>query len=951
MIRLQVLGAADLLSREGIALDAVLAQPKRMALLCYLAVATPRGFHRRDVIKTVFWPEHDAEQARHALRQTLYFLRRAAGSGVIVSRGDELALSAEHFSCDAWDFDRAIGEERYEDAMAIYRGDLLPGLYVSDAPEFERWLDAERGVLRERAATAAWAAADARARAADAAGAAELARRAAGLVPGDETGMRKLLRYLEQLGDRAGAIRAYHTFVQELATEFELEPSAETRLLAERIRNADRPAAELAATPPRPVVDRVVAGADGADDRPEPLRIPGDRGPAGAHRPTVPSLARKIWTSHRMPSLLVLLFLAALGAWWVPQLWPHEHEPERVIVADFSSAQGDTTIGDLVAHLLRSELARSPLLRIAGQSAIDGALRRMRVQPGVRLSAAVAREVAIREEIKVVVAGRADAVGAGVALSASVIEVASGEILYGAIDTAHDRSDSRSLLRAVGRLASAIRRGAGESVVAARAGDTLWSFTTPSTLALARHMTGTRANIRGDYLYAAKQFAEAVTIDPEFAHAYLMLAGMRNRAHLPLGPGLRAIERAYELRGDLTSRERYTIEGNYHLHITGDVHRAVDAFHQHIEAREKGEGAWYRSYAASLIAAGDLARAAKILEESREVYSTGDSRALHTAVLVALGHEREAGTLAERWLEDDPRHPKLRQASARLLALGGDWPRAYAESQRIRRETGLDNDLLTMAAMDAMVGRLDEARSHLLALREQALALSALPAAVEISCAIDQLRLVARDSAAGGETEDLLRRYPIASIDTLSRPYLPLALCDARAGRTRQALAWLDAWKREFPPRLRGPDRWMFHRVRAALYLAEDAPEDAVRELREAARSAPLRAGMFDDAFVSVTDHPDLARAYDRLDATDSAIAVYERYLAARSLNRSVLDAFELAPSLERLAQLYEARGDRRLAAARLRHFVNQWRAADAPLRPRVLDAARRADALERDAP
>lgn len=507
----------------------------------------------------------------------------------------------------------------------------------------------------------------------------------------------------------------------------------------------------------------------------------------------------------------------------------------------------------------------------------------------------------------------------------------------------------RSNLRAVGRLAEALRRGTGETVAAASTGDTLWSFTTRSTLALARHMAGTRAFFRGDYLIAAEKVEEAVTIDPEFAHAYLLLAGMQSRARLPLGPRLRALERAYALRSNLTPRERYTVEGNYHLYVTGDVRRAVEAFRRHVEAREKGEGVWYQSYAASLIAAGDLAGAREILDESLSVYSTADSRVLHATVLVALGDTREAEKLLKTWLATEPSHPILRQVSARLLAERGACSEAHREAERIRRDTGLDNDLLTMAALDAVVGRLDEARSHLLALREQALTLGAVPAAFEISCALGQLRLIAGDAAATAETDNLLRQHAIAAIDTLSRPYLPLALFYARAGRVREARGWLDAWEREFPRQHRGPDRWrLYHRVRAALHLAEDKPEEAVRELRQAAHNPPLRVGMFYDALVSVTDHPDLARAYDRLGSADSAIAVYERYLAARSVNRSVLDALELAPALERLAQLYEARGDRSRAATVLLRFADQWREADADLRPRVLQAERRAHALGR---
>jgi hypothetical protein len=35
--------------------------------------------------------------------------------------------------------------------MALYRGDLLDGFFMSDAPEFEHWLDGERERLRQRA--------------------------------------------------------------------------------------------------------------------------------------------------------------------------------------------------------------------------------------------------------------------------------------------------------------------------------------------------------------------------------------------------------------------------------------------------------------------------------------------------------------------------------------------------------------------------------------------------------------------------------------------------------------------------------------------------------------------------------------------------------------------------------------------------------------------------------
>ena len=96
-------------------LRAVLSQPRRMALLAYLAVATPRGFHRRDHVLALFWSEHDLEGARSSLNRAIYFLRRELGDGIIVSRGaDELGLDFRAFWCDAAAFDDALDRNGLE---------------------------------------------------------------------------------------------------------------------------------------------------------------------------------------------------------------------------------------------------------------------------------------------------------------------------------------------------------------------------------------------------------------------------------------------------------------------------------------------------------------------------------------------------------------------------------------------------------------------------------------------------------------------------------------------------------------------------------------------------------------------------------------------------------------------------------------------------------------------
>src|SRR5262249_5574680 len=86
-LTLRVLGAVSLTGREGA--EALLAQPKRAALLIYLATARPNGHHRRDRLVSMFWPEHDQDHARAALRKALYAIRQTLGDDILVTRGDE----------------------------------------------------------------------------------------------------------------------------------------------------------------------------------------------------------------------------------------------------------------------------------------------------------------------------------------------------------------------------------------------------------------------------------------------------------------------------------------------------------------------------------------------------------------------------------------------------------------------------------------------------------------------------------------------------------------------------------------------------------------------------------------------------------------------------------------------------------------------------------------------
>ena len=122
-------------------------------------------------------------------------------------------------------------------ALALYRGDFLDGVFVSDAsPDLEDWISAERLRLRGLAAKAAWMASELPANREQAG---DTGPKAVQWSGDDEAALRRGVRLLDGMGDRAGAAALYDDFARRVARDLDVELSRETRDL---IRGAACPA-------------------------------------------------------------------------------------------------------------------------------------------------------------------------------------------------------------------------------------------------------------------------------------------------------------------------------------------------------------------------------------------------------------------------------------------------------------------------------------------------------------------------------------------------------------------------------------------------------------------------------------------------------------------------------------------------------------------------------------
>ncbi|MDZ7695263.1 MAG: BTAD domain-containing putative transcriptional regulator [Balneolaceae bacterium] len=236
-LRLCILGTTSLRKSDETYDQSFLTGSKRLALLTYLLIARPRGYHRRDKILALFWPEKGQKNARNALSNMLYHLRNSLNDNVVLNRGtEEISINRKQIWCDVTAFEQFLDEGEVRKALELYRDDLLVGFHVPDiSNELQSWLDGERERLRQRAAEGAWILAEEAEQNNDRKMARKWANRAAEYLPYSGETQQRLIALLKRNGDRAGAREAYDRYAERLRTEWDMEPTDKLKALVENM--------------------------------------------------------------------------------------------------------------------------------------------------------------------------------------------------------------------------------------------------------------------------------------------------------------------------------------------------------------------------------------------------------------------------------------------------------------------------------------------------------------------------------------------------------------------------------------------------------------------------------------------------------------------------------------------------------------------------------------------
>jgi serine/threonine-protein kinase len=946
----------------------VLAQPKRLALLAYLA-ASPGGPHRRDTLLGMFWPELDQEHARRALNKAIHFIRDALGADAVLSRGaGELGLQSDLVWCDVEAFRTALDSGDLVRALELYRGDLLPGFFIAGGPAFDEWLERERARLRSCAADAAGRLAEREEAAGRLPRAAQYARRALDLSDGDERPLRRLIELLARMGDRVAAVHAYEEFARILARDLDLEPAAETVALIDRVR--------------------------GAPPDPPPARVRSAPAFHSAASPSVPPGVPRLSLKRLLTTALAgaLLASAVAAPLWLNHQAPAARTAETA--AEVVAVLPFTVRGSDELAYLQEGMVDLLSVNLAG----EGGLRTVNPRTLLSLTARRGGAAALQDPKRIRAFARE--LGAGSFIAGSVLAMGDRVQITATLsplNPALGDTLQASVVGPIGDLAELVDNLTRQLLLGPLRGQgarfaSLAASTTSSIDALKAFLEGERHWRARESDSAVASFRRAVSYDSSFALAYYRLAVAASWS--PAGESGDALDHAMRHLDRLPPRNRNLVLA-FEARRRREPARAESLYHAVLQASPDDGEAWFQL--------GSLFLHHQVLWglPLRQVRD-----ALDRALALDPSHPRAPGALS--WLDGhEGRHQESARRMEQLVAVdqGEANPLLRAGLAFWRR------DLTAEAQIVAVLSRMHDGRELMFAPDFVGQRAGDLPGAIRVARLLtDPSRSLAvrvrgyrtianlelargRPAAASATLAQLERLVPVVGIQvgalTLLNPAFPLSRSVADKWRLK-----LHAWTPESPADSARQDYLLGlleggeGNDAAAIELAErlesraqakaagESPRDrTMRQDFALSIRATLawRSGRLSDALTLLgRRHPGIWYPPE-MDLVSSELVqleypflnqAYERWMQAELLNglgrnAEAMDWYAglgmyigeemayLPMSRLRMGEIYEKVGDTAAAIEQYARVLRLWSECDPELRPQMNDVRGRLSRLE----
>ena len=614
--------------------------------------------------------------------------------------------------------------------------------------------------------------------------------------------------------------------------------------------------------------------------------------------------------------VVALIFSVYLNLTAGPE-FVEELEPVSVLIADFDNRTGLAIFDGLLEQALNIGIESAPHITAYERNSAKTLAARLR--PGsTTLDPAIASLVAVREGIKIVLAGSIELSGSGFNLQVEALEPTAGTKLFQISQTAGSLED---VLKAVGELSSSVREELGDTTLDDSVSPIAETFTVASIEAARAYVDGGQLAFEGNYEAAVDAYQEAIRLDENFGRAYASLGLSARRVGLS-DISEAAWEKALSLMDTMTEREKLRTLGVYYASVTRNYSSAIESFSSLVE-KYPADAPAHNNLAVVYFYSLDFDKAREQGEKLLDIYPDRTIFRSNYALYAMYATEFEtAKSEAQKVVAQDATFYKgyLPLAIAALDA--GDFEATTAAYENMNQggargislaHVGLADMSIYRGHFDAALQLLEEgiaadeaneneraaATKHIMMAEalmesgEEAAALDAVRRALDlndgdaISVAAALIFLAAGDDDSASAIKDRLS----SQLQPQRRAYGAMldALQDLAAGNTVNAVDTLNT-------ALELSDLWLIRVQLGKAYLQANYPAEAMAEFEAAAsRRGEASAIFLDDVptFRYLAELPYWsALAELEIGMSDSARQKFEKYLALRpNGGRYVADA------------------------------------------------------------
>ena len=626
-------------------------------------------------------------------------------------------------------------------------------------------------------------------------------------------------------------------------------------------------------------------------------------------------------------SVLVVALALSFAAHHLKHQPPVFAEHGWLLISDFETPKDESIPDQAIREGLTIALQQSRYMNVFPRTRAYEVLQRMKKADTRRIDETLAREICQREGLQVLLAGSISHVGQVFQITVRALEPGRSSLLFAEqerfdrLDQFFDKADS---------LAVKIRKDLGESLDhIENSSRPLARVTTASITALELYSQASDASNQAKNEEVPAFLKSALQIDPNFAMAHLRLGQYYSVGVGKNEKAVAELKRAYDLREQVTERERYRIEAAYYalLEQYEDEAQSLGILVTQYPDDEESHLELASAYR-------DIGRLDWAILEAREVLRLNPNSApAFQRLVLYLAHENqnEAAISVGREAQRRTLDPPQMYWGMGLAYLGMDEVSMARQAfDRSGQGTETDRELqeLNLVVADLYEGKLESARaalgSQIRASSKQEEGLQAIRRNL-----LGRIFLSQGNLRAAGLEALVISAAPATGLQTYDLLNAGTLYARSRSmDQAHEVLRRMDLSRRSVPS---GWNQSCYHNLEGEIRMAEANPEKAAESFTRAARDYP-----------QIFSHAGLARAFEMQKRWSLVAQEWEQVLEHKG--EVLQDGFppDLAYAHLQAARAYRVINNRDPARRHYADFLRMWQGSD---QLRLLEDVRREQA------